>query len=160
MKEDKQKKGFTLWKAILLGVVVALFAVIGGAFGSLITSGNAAEIIQNFSREEKEEPEERLTVPYEEFLVNLKPVTTNDKSFLRVEFAFSVADQQAEALLTEKGPLVRDTIISVLRSHTRETIFTEAEGNLVLKTDLLSALNQVLNGDVIKDIYITNIVMQ
>lgn len=160
MKEEKQKKGFTLLKAILLGVVVAILAVVGGAFGSIITSGKAAEITQMFSKEEKEEPEVRLTVSYEEFLINLKPVSANDKSYLRVELAFSVADEESQTLLTDQEAQVRDVIISVLRSHTRETVFAEADGELVLKADLMAKLNQTLGGDIIKDIYVTNIVMQ
>ena len=56
---------------------------------------------------------------------------------------------------------LRDTVISVLRKKTVDTIFIEEEAsNLVIKKELIDAINQKLDTDVVSDIYITNIVTQ
>lgn len=156
MKNEKGKAASTLPKLIGLSVLVAVLAIGGGALGSMITSGQAAEIWA--AREEK--PEKRIIVPYSEFLINLKPETALEDSFLRVELSFSVASEENEQLLSAQEAKIRDSIITVLRGKTRETIYSETDGNLVIKEEIKNKVNQLLNDSVVKEVYITNIVMQ
>ena len=156
MKNEKEKSSFSIPKIVLLGIVIGILAIGGGALGSFVTSGKAAEIWE--SREEK--PEKRIIVPYSEFLINLKPLTAIEESFLRVELSFSVASEENQTLLAGQEAKIRDGIITVLRGKTRETIFSETEGNLIIKEEIKNKVNQMLDDSIVKEVFVTNIVMQ
>lgn len=153
----KEQTGLSIPKIILVGVVIAVLGIGGGALGSLLTSEQAMAFIQ---QSEKEEKIEYTSVPYSEFLINLKPLGHNDKSFLRIEFTFSVASEENAALLTAEEAKVRDTVISLLRKKTSKTIFSETDGNLSIKHEVKEQLNQLLGGSVIEEVFVTDMVMQ
>lgn len=156
MKNEKKNQGLTMQKMIFIGIFVVILAVGGGMLGSALTSGKAAE----FLAAAEEEPEEQIIVPYSEFLINLRPVTNNERSFLRIEFSFLVNSVENEEKLLEHEARIRDGIITVLRKNTSGTIFEETEGNLRLKQDVEERINQTLGEEVVKEVYVTNIVMQ
>lgn len=153
---EKVKASLSIPKIAVLGIIITVLAIGGGALGSFITSGKAAEIWK--SREEK--PEKRIIVPYSEFLINLKPLETIEDSFLRVEMSFSVGSEEDQLMLTAQEAKIRDGIITVLRGKNRETIFSDTEGNLLIKDEIKNKVNQILNDSVVNEVYITNIVMQ
>lgn len=152
----KEKTGMNAPKMIILGVVVAILGVGGGALGSYLTSDQAKAFMQ------PSEPEEKIyiKVPYSEFLINLKPLTQNDKSFLRIAFTFAVADEEKETILLEEEAKVRDTIIALLRKKTSESVFNEENSNLTIKQEVEEQVNQLLGDSVVEEVFITDMVMQ
>ncbi|WP_373710507.1 flagellar basal body-associated protein FliL, partial [Jeotgalibaca porci] len=101
-----------------------------------------------------------IKVPYSEFLINLKPLTQNDKSFLRMAFTFAVADEEKETILLEEEAKVRDTIIALLRKKTSESVFNEENSNLTIKQEVEEQVNQLLGDSVVEEVFITDMVMQ
>lgn len=152
----KEKTGMNAPKIIILGVVIAILGVGVGALGSYLTSDQAKTFMQ------PSEPKEKIyiKVPYSEFLINLKSLTQNDKSFLRIAFTFAVADEEKETILLEEEAKVRDTIIALLRKKTSESVFNEENSNLTIKQEVEEQVNQLLGDSVVEEVFITDMVMQ
>lgn len=155
MKNEKNNGGLTLPKIIILGVVIAILAIGGGVIGSMFDSEKAAEF---FAATDEETVE--ITVPLSEFLLNLKPVSSNDKSYLRIEFSLMVLSPEDEEELLAQEAVVRDAVIAILRQKTADTIFSEENGSLTVKTEIKEKINEVIGRVIIEDIYVTNMVMQ
>lgn len=150
-KPAKGKKKISIIIAILLAIVIG--AVVSFGF----TSGKATEIIKGFSEKEVVES----TVPLEEFLINLDPGESATKNFLKIELSLYTTKEGADQLINVNVAKVRDAIISVLRKKNVNDVFKEEEeGKLVLKKELIEAVNKKLETDAVEDIYITNIVTQ
>ena len=122
----------------------------------MVSSGK----IQEFFNKEEEVVVEKITVPFSEFLLNLKPVSENDNSYWRIEFSFLVTSAKDEEALLAEEAVVRDTVIAILREKTRATIFSEENGSLTVKEEIKAAINDVMGRDVVADIYVVNMVMQ
>lgn len=153
-EEAKAAKGKN---KIMVSVIVLVAILIGAVVSFGFTSGKAQDMIANFSKEEVIE----ITVPLEEFLINLDSGESAKKNFLKIELALYSTEEGADELLNANVPQIRDTIISVLRKKTVGTVFEEEENsNLKMKKELMDAINQKLDTDVVSDIYITNIVTQ
>lgn len=152
----KEKTGLSIPKMIIFGLIVAILGIGGGALGSLLTTEQALA----FMKSDKEEEIEYIMVPYSEFLINLKPLAHNDKSFVRVEFTFSVVDEEKETLLLDGEAKIRDAIISLLRKKTSETVFEESNGQLLIKQEVKDHINQMLGDTVIEEVFVTDMVMQ
>lgn len=152
-EEAKAAKGKKKWIMI---VIVFIAIVIGAVVSFGFTSGKAQGIISDLTKEEVVES----TVPLDEFLINLDSGNSAKKDFLKIELSLYSTKEGAEELLNANVAEIRDTIISVLRKKTEETVFIEEENHLVIKKELIDAVNKKLGTDVVKDIYITNIVTQ
>lgn len=152
----KNNNGLTFPKLIILALLVGVLAIGGGVIGSMVSSGK----IQEFFNKEEEVVVEKITVPFSEFLLNLKPVSENDNSYLRIEFSFLVTSAEDEEALLAEEAVVRDAVIAILREKTRATIFSEENGSLTVKEEIKAAINDVMGRDVVADIYVVNMVMQ
>jgi flagellar protein FliL len=152
----KNNNGPTFPKLIILALLVGVLAIGGGVIGSMVSSGK----IQEFFNKEEEVVVEKITVPFSEFLLNLKPVSENDNSYLRIEFSFLVTSAEDEEALLAEEAVVRDAVIAILREKTRATIFSEENGSLTVKEEIKAAINDVMGRDVVADIYVVNMVMQ
>lgn len=155
MKSEQVKTAKGKKKLVI--VVIILLAIVIGVVGSYgFTSGKATEIIKGFSKEEVIES----TVPLEEFLINLDSSESSTKNFLKIELSLYTTKEGADQLINANVAKVRDAIISVLRKKNVNDVFKEEEGKLVLKKELMEAINKKLDTDVVEDIFITNIVTQ
>lgn len=152
----KNNNGLTFPKLIILALLVGVLAIGGGVIGSMVGSGK----IQEFFNKEEEVVVEKITVPFSEFLLNLKPVSENDNSYLRIEFSFLVTSAEDEEALLAEEAVVRDAVIAILREKTKATIFSEEDGSLTVKEEIKTAINDVMGRDVVADIYVVNMVMQ
>lgn len=152
----KNNNGLTFPKLIILALLVGVLAIGGGVIGSMVSSGK----IQEFFNKEEEVVVEKITVPFSEFLLNLKPVSENDNSYLRIEFSFLVTSAEDEEALLAEEAVVRDAVIAILREKTKATIFSEENGSLTVKEEIKTAINDVMGRDVVADIYVVNMVMQ
>ena len=152
----KNNNGLTFPKLIILALLVGVLAIGGGVIGAMVSSGK----VEEFFNKEEEVVVEKITVPFSEFLLNLKPVSANDNSYLRIEFSFLVTSAEDEEALLAEEAVVRDTVIAILREKTRATIFSEENGSLTVKEEIKAAINDMMGRDVVADIYVVNMVMQ
>lgn len=152
----KNNNGLTFPKLIILALLVGVLAIGGGVIGSMVSSGK----VEEFFNKEEEVVVEKITVPFSEFLLNLKPVSENDNSYLRIEFSFLVTSAEDEEALLAEEAVVRDAVIAILREKTKATIFSEENGSLTVKEEIKTAINDMMGRDVVADIYVVNMVMQ
>jgi flagellar FliL protein len=59
----------------------------------------------------------------------------------------------------QKSPQLRDAIITLLTSKSSESLFPP-EGKLQLKDEINARMNQVLGANTVKNVYLTDFVMQ
>jgi len=152
-KATKGAKGKKKW----LWIVIIFFAIAIGVIVSFgFTSGKAQEIISDLSKEEVVE----TTVPLEEFLINLDSGTSIKKSFLKIELTLHSSKEGAGEKLTANVAQIRDSVIGVLRNKTEETVFKEEDNKLLIKQELIEAINTKMDEELVDAIFITNIVTQ
>lgn len=154
MSKDK-KKGFN--KNILLGVLaIPILVAIGVIIGSYFTKGNT-QIVSG--SEAKEEVFEEVSVPLEEFVLNLEP-TNNIKRYIRLELSLSSTQKDGEETINSNLNKIRDEIIHTVSRQSVEDIFDDETGTITLKKLLKKSINESLEDEVIHEVYITNIVVQ
>ncbi|WP_034552253.1 flagellar basal body-associated FliL family protein [Carnobacterium funditum] len=149
--ENKKKKR---WLVPMIIIVVTL--IIGGIVSFGFTSGKAQAFVENL----KEEKEVEITVPLEEFLINLTPETGKKEQFLKIELSVYSSEKDSQEVIDTKIPQIRNAVINVLRKQTADTVFGEDQELIALKQELISQINKALGKPVISDIFITNIIMQ
>ncbi|SIO26749.1 flagellar FliL protein [Carnobacterium alterfunditum] len=155
-KKSKTTKG-TKGKKKKLWVVSIFFAiVIIGVVSYGFTSGKAQVIISDLFKEEIVE----TTVPLEEFLINLDSGTSIKKTFLKIELSLHSSKEGAGEKLTANMAQIRDSVITVLRNKTEDTVFKEEDNKLLIKQELIEAVNVKMDEDLVDAIFITNIVTQ
>ena len=134
---------------ILLAIIVALSGVIAYI---IISDNQLSDIMQEFM--EKEE----FTTSLDEFVVNLK---TNNRvqHYLKVKIALMYTDKKESKAIEGSINKIRDVILTDLREKTYEDIIN-GEKTIDIKKDLLEKINTALNSDIIKDLYITDLIVQ
>ncbi|AEB30642.1 flagellar basal body-associated protein Fl iL [Carnobacterium sp. 17-4] len=155
MESEKNKTTKENKKWIWIAIVFLAIAIVGVvSFG--FTSGKAQAIISDLSKEEIVE----VTLPLDEFLINLDSGTSVKKNFLKIELSLHSSKEGAEEKLSANVAQIRDSVISVLRKKTEDTVFKEEENTLVIKKELIEAINNKLDEDIVDNVFITNIVTQ
>ena len=134
---------------ILLAIIVALSGVIAYI---VISDNQISDIMQEFMAKEE------YTILLDEFVVNLK---TNNRvqHFLKVKIALMYNDKKESKVIEASVSKIRDVILTDLREKTYEDIIN-GEKTIDIKTELLEKINTALNSDVIKDLYITDLIVQ
>ena len=103
---------------------------------------------------------DEVLVPISKFVVNLSGNSNNNYQYIRLKVSCLVADKDASENLTKSMPLVRDSIISVLNSKTANDLLEANEGINNLKTAIKDKINQEYGQTIIKQVYITDLVIQ
>lgn len=99
-----------------------------------------------------------VMVPLNEFLVNL--ADSDGEHFLRTQIVLSVKGKPGnEALIKGSDPKVRDAIIGIMTRQRFNQLQTP-QGKQVLKVSIEKAVNQVLEKDIVTDVYFTSFAMQ
>lgn len=160
--DEQQKKPKKGNKTILLVVVILIIAVGGGAAGTFIGNYFSSkvqgkevpkEVDQKFSEHE-------VSVPLDEFLVNLAKSDTNEMPYIKVQLSLMVtSEKNAEVIATSKD-LIRDSIINTLRQKKAESILHEKKGVDNLKQEIKDQVNQDYGSALVREVFITNLVIQ
>ncbi|TJX66261.1 flagellar basal body-associated FliL family protein [Soehngenia saccharolytica] len=149
-KEVKKKKS----KLKLIIIIVLIIAVLFlGAFIYLkVTDTTIADIMKSFDKEEQ------LTMSLDEFVVNLKS-PANMRSYLKVKISLMYTDSSKTEMLMINTSKIRDIILDNLREREYEEVTTN-EGIDALKKDIIEELNNTFGEPIIKELYITDIIVQ
>ena len=155
MEKETSKSGNKL-KPILIVVVILLVLTIGTLLGIGFSTGKIQEVTATMF-----DSSEEVTVPLEQFLVNLTPGESNKNQYLQIELSIYSSQKEAEATITERTAQIRDAVITVLRDKTADSLYsTTDEGTLALKNELKDNINKVVGTELVNEVYITNIVTQ
>ncbi len=105
--------------------------------------------------EEKKPVAESLTMPLEQFTVNLATPGGTAQKFVRVNIALEVGTSEVEKEVQAKMPQVRNAIIDLFNSK-RPNDLVSGEQREYLKEEIRNALNSFMNNGKVKGVYFTN----
>jgi flagellar protein FliL len=150
-EETGAKKGKKKMMLIIIIAVVAVALAAGGFF-----------LVPKFmggSKEKKEEAkgEEGAMFSLEPFVVNLNDA--GGPKFLKVSLQLELAGPALMEKAKQKSPQLRDAVITLLTSKSSESLYPP-EGKLQLKDEINARMNQVLGANSVKNVYLTDFVMQ
>jgi flagellar protein FliL len=141
-------------KNMMLIIIIAVAAVALAAAGFIIVPkmmGGGSE------KKAEVKADEGSMYSLEPFVVNLNDAAGTKflKVSLQLELASAVIADKAKA----KAPQIRDAIITLLTSKSSESLFPP-EGKLQLKDEINARMNQILGAGTVKNVYLTDFVMQ
>ena len=152
--EQTNKKGGGSSKLLVIIIAAAVVLGAGGFVGFKLLAGGGGE---EAGKHEAVEEKVSSMVELDPFVLNL----SDHGRYLKVTLQFEVSDPSHQALITNKTPQLRDTIITLVSSKSLNSI-SSAEGKFQLKDELLFRANQIIGmeKDVLKNLYFTEFVMQ
>lgn len=157
-KEKKPNNKGNILKIIII-VLLAAILVGGGVFGGYMISNKLKPQTTSADTAQKSGLQQK-TFALDEFLVNLK--SDNSTRYLKTKIYIGYSDSKEvkdfETELTDKKPIIRDAINSVLRTKKAED-FSEA-GVEQLKEQIKNRINPVLGKGQIVDVYFSEILVQ
>lgn len=138
----------------MLVIAVPILVAIGVIAGNYLANPEMSA-----SGNEEEEKIEEVTVPLEEFVLNLEP-TNNVNRYVRMEISLSTIEENGVELIEGNLDKIRDSIINTVSRQTVGDIFDEEVGTSNLKDILKESLNTEFEEELIHQVYITNVVVQ
>lgn len=140
------------------GAVVALLIVlllVGGIFVSMKIAGlTPADLMKEWTVEPAEQ-----TLVLEEFLVNLNTYVVPSAPVLRIHIAVKYLDEKNQERMNAEIPMIRDLILSNLRSLHLETVLEEASIE-EFKKKTREDLNAYFKENLVTQIYITDLIVR
>lgn len=149
--KDVKKKRPKL-KILVIIILVIVVLLLGGFIYLQVTDTTIADIMESFDKEEQ------LTMSLDEFLVNLKS-PANMRNYLKVKISLMYTDSSKTEMLISNTSKIRDIILENLRGLEYEDVTTN-EGINALKRDIIEDLNNSFGEPIIKEVYITDIIVQ
>lgn len=153
MKNKKEKKGFN--RSFLMILAIPILVAIGVLVRSYLDGSTS--IFRGDEMEETAVPE--VTVPLEEFLLNLEP-SNNSHNYVRLEVSISSIHKDGEETINENVDKIRDSIIHTVSRLSIQDVYHEEAGTGKLKSILKESLNNLFDDPIVHDVYITNIIVQ
>ena len=153
MKNKKEKKGFN--RSFLMILAIPILVAIGVLVGSYLDG--TTSIVRGDEKEEAAVPE--VTVPLDEFLLNLEP-SNNSYKYVRLEVSISTIRKDGEETINENVDKIRDSIIHTVSRLSIQDVYHEEAGTGKLKSILKESLNNLFDDPIVHDVYITNIIVQ
>ncbi|MGX7233612.1 flagellar basal body-associated FliL family protein [Enterococcus italicus] len=160
--ETKPKKETKL--SIVLIVIVAVLAIGGSVGGTVIANQflvtkNTAGTKESTTSSEKIS-EDEVIVAMDEFLVNLAQGKSNTKQYIRVKMSLLTNNETDSEKLTKNIAVARDSVVNILRQKKSEDILSAADSVSNLKKQLKEAINTEYGTNIVKEVFITDLVIQ
>ncbi len=150
IKKPKKKMGKGLM--VIIVVVVAVLVGGGGAFFFLSKSGG-----DKAPKKEDVKKDESVMFVLDPFVVNLSDQGAT--KFLKVSMQLELSGPTILESAKGKTPQIRDAVINLLTSKTSDSLMSP-EGKLQLKDEINMMANQILGNNTVKNVYLTEFVMQ
>lgn len=152
-----KKKGNKLVLILAFILLAAAFGFGGSYLANKYILPKKAEAAKN---DKTTISKDEVLVPISKFVVNLSGNSNNNYQYIRLKVSCLVADKDASENLTKSMPLVRDSVISVLNSKTANDLLNVNEGISNLKTAIKDKINQEYGQTIVKQVYVTDLVIQ
>ena len=153
MNNKKERKGIN--RNFLMIIAIPILVAIGVLAGSYLDGSTSN--VRGDGMEEAAVPE--VTVPLDEFLLNLEPANNNN-NYVRLEVSLSSIRKDGEQMINDNLDKIRDSIIHTVSRMSIEDVYHEERGTGKLKSTLKETLNDLFADPIIHDVYITNIIVQ
>ncbi len=142
-------------KKLMMIIIIAVVAVALAAGGFFLVP----KFLGGGSKEKKEETraEEGAMFSLDPFVVNLNDA--GGPKFLKVSIQLELSSPALAEKAKQKSPQIRDAIITLLTSKSSESLFPP-EGKLQLKDEINARMNQIMGANTVKNVYLTDFVMQ
>ena len=147
--QEPKKKG----KNLILIIIIAVVALAVGVVLYLFVFSKPGDK----PKKEETKAAEGVTFALDPFVVNLSDPTGT--RFLKVSLQLELAGPAVMEKAKTKTPQIRDAIITLLTSKTSDALISP-EGKLQLKDEINIRINQVLGENSVKNVYLTDFVMQ
>ncbi|MCP0886243.1 flagellar basal body-associated FliL family protein [Ligilactobacillus sp. WILCCON 0076] len=160
--EEQSVKRGSKGKIIILALLFVLLAAGFGVGGTYI----ANKYFLNKSSEKSTETQATITsneklVSVSKFVVNLSGNTSTDNlTYVRLKISCLVADDDAKTSLKKSMPLVRNSVINVLNTKTANDLLNTSNSISTLKNDIKNEINTEYGTTIVKQVYITDLVIQ
>lgn len=159
MAEEKQYEEITAVQPkksgmkLIIIIAVVVIAVAGGfaGYSGFIAKGKP----EDAQKKETNIKTKGALIPVDPFIVNL----TDHGRYIKVTMQFEVADASNQEMVKQKVPNLRDAVITLLSSKSLDSI-SGPDGKFQLKDELLLRANNAMGGEVFKNIYFTEFVIQ
>lgn len=149
-EQAPKKKG----KNFILIIIIAVAVIAGGAGAFFFFTKSGSEKAQ---KKGETKAEEGVTFALEPFIVNLSD--PSGTRFLKVSLQLELAGPTVVEKAKAKTPQIRDAIITLLTAKTSDALISP-EGKLQLKDEINIRINQILGENSVKNVYLTDFVMQ
>jgi flagellar protein FliL len=144
------KKKKKMMMIIVIAVAVVTLAVVGFLVVPKFMGGGG-------DKKADVKAEDGVMFTLEPFVVNLNDA--GGPKFLKVSIQLEVANAALMEKAKAKTPQIRDAIITLLTSKSSDSLFPP-EGKLQLKDEINARMNQILGAGNVKNVYLTDFVMQ
>nr|WP_246517676.1 flagellar basal body-associated FliL family protein [Clostridium aciditolerans] len=174
MENNKEKKDGSKLKIIVITVVAVIALGAGGYFGYnhfLASKENTTKKVvqQQIPVQQIQQGQQMVqngsylqqvvsakTFGLDEFLVNL--ADEDGKRYLKVKVFLGYDNKKLDTELEEKKPILRDAVISVLRSKKSTDI--NAKGIESIKMEIIQRINATLEKGQLNNIYFNDLLVQ
>ncbi len=156
-KEKKSSKGKIIL-VVVIGVVCVFAATAGTIIGNLVTGKSqfevaSVEVQKKFNKDE-------ISVPLEEFLVNLADGEDGETSYIRTEVSLLTNNAKNAEIIETNMDLIRDSVINKLRQKGAAEILADKNGVNNLKEEIKDQINKDYGSALVREVFITNLVIQ
>jgi len=154
--EAKPKKSKSL---LIIIVIIVVILGAGGFFGwNFFMKGKEGDEAKTPTPDSKKD-QVSIVYPLKSFIVNLMGKSRLGNRYLKVIMQLEISFEKDKDIIDKLKPQLRDTILLLLSDQTFDDVKT-MEGKLELKQELLSRINNILGGEIVKQIYFTEFVVQ
>ena len=138
---------------LIIAPIAAIALAAGGYFGYTLLSQGKAKAKAPAAAAKTEGKVQLFSI--DPFVVNL----SEPGRYLKVTMQFELAGEVEEKIVTEKVPILRDVIITLIGNQTYE-FAASTEGKSQLKDEILLRTNRLFGKEVFRNLYFTDFVMQ
>ena len=161
-KEPKPKKENKL--PILLVLIIAVLAI-GGSVGGTLIANKFLSVKSTETAEQKDGTSSKISedeaiVAMDEFLVNLAQGKAKNQQYIRIKISLLTRNSKDSENLTKNIAVARDSVVNILRQKKAEDILSAADSVNNLKKQLKEAINTEYGTDIVKEVFITDLVIQ
>ena len=156
--QEEVKKGSPMKKIII--IFLGLIILSGGGYFGFNYFIKGKEKKETKTVQAKPRPKETMNLSLDPFIANLRDEEKTGKRYLKISMVLEIVkDKKINQLIQKDMPKIKDSILLLLTSLEYNDINT-LEGKLSLKKEIIKRVNNILNGDFIKDIYFIEFVVQ
>ncbi|RST96805.1 hypothetical protein CBF35_04325 [Vagococcus salmoninarum] len=154
-KKDKNR-------LMMLIILVLVVGVISGAAGTFIGNHFFGKVQGSQTTKEVEQKynDNEISVPLEEFLINLAKSDNGETPYIKIEMSLLTANKKNAETAKASQDLVRDSVINLLRQKQANSILNEEDGVNKLKESLKKQINEDYGSELAREVFITNLVIQ